>query len=80
MKKYLTDGDGWNEEHIDETGVSDFLSQCSAVKYELDNCVRGQWAISGDEPSDLLDELYRLKEELEQVICNVEDNIERESK
>ena len=79
MSEYLTDGDGWNKEHLDETGVTDFLDNCSAVKYELDNCVRGQWAIAGDEPSDLVDELYRLKEMLEQCIFVVEDNIKRDS-
>ena len=79
MSKYLTDDDGWNNDHLDETGVTDFLANCSAVKYELDNCVRGQWAISGDEPSDLVDELYRLKEMLEQCIIVVEDNIKRDS-
>ncbi len=80
MSKYLTDGDGWNKEHLDETGVTDFLDNCSAVKYELDNCVRGEWAISSDEPSDLVDELYRLKDMLEEAIFSVEYNIKRESK
>mgnify|MGYP003680489510 CR=1 FL=1 len=80
MSKYLTDDDGWNKEHLDETGISDFFDNCSAVKYELDNCVRGQWAIANGDPVDLVDELYRLKEELEQAIFNVEDNIKRETK
>ena len=80
MSKYLTDGDGWNKKHLDETGVTDFLDNCSAVKYELDNCVRGEWAISSDEPSDLVDELYRLKDMLEEAIFSVEYNIKRESK
>jgi len=80
MSKYLTDGDGWNEEHLDESGVTDFFDNCNAVKYELDNCVRGQWAIANGDPVDLVDELYRLKEMLEQCIIVVEDNIKRESK
>lgn len=80
MSKYLINDDGWNKEHLNETGVTDFLDNCSAVKYELDNCVRGGWAISGDEPRDLVDELYRLKDMLEGAIFSVEDNIKRESK
>ena len=81
MSKYLTDGDGWNKKHLDETGITDFFDNCDAVKYELDNCcVRGEWAISSDEPSDLVDELYRLKEMLEEAIIIAEANIQRESK
>tara|TARA_R110000744_G_scaffold254459_4_gene370028 strand:+ start:19 stop:261 length:243 start_codon:yes stop_codon:yes gene_type:complete len=80
MSKYLTDDDGWNKEHLDETGISDFFDNCSAVKYELDNCVRGQWAIANGDPVDLVDELYRLKGMLEVAIFSIEDNIKRESK
>lgn len=80
MNKYLTDGDGWNKEHLDETGVTDFLGNCDAVGYELDNCARGEWVISGDEPRDLVDELYRLKNMLEEAIFSIEDNIKRGSK
>ena len=45
MGKYLIDNDGWNEEHLDETGVTDFLEKCDAIKYELNNCVRGSYAL-----------------------------------
>lgn len=80
MSKYLTDGDGWNTEHLDETGISDFFDKCSGVKYELDNCVRGEWAISGNEPGDLVDTLYSLKNMLEDAIFVAEENIKRASK
>ncbi len=80
MSKYLTDGDGWNNEHLDETGITDFFDKCDGVKYELYNCVRGKWGIAGDEPSDLVDTLYSIKELLEEAIFSVEDNIKRESK
>ena len=79
MSKYLTDDDGWNKEHLDETGISDFFDKCSGIKYELDNCVRGQWAIANGDPADLVDTLYTLKGMLEQCIIVVEDNIKRDS-
>jgi len=80
MSKYLTDDDGWNKEHLDETGISDFFDKCAGIKYELDNCQRGSWAIVGDESEDLVDTLYTLKNMLEDAIFSVEDNIKRKSK
>ena len=35
MSKYLTDDDGWNKEHLDETGISDFFDNCSAVEVAI---------------------------------------------
>ena len=78
MSKYLIENDGWNEEHLDETGVTDFLEKCNAIKYELDNCRRGSYAIGGDEPEDLVRNLYDLREMLGDAISQVEMNIEKD--
>ena len=78
MSKYLIKNDGWNEEHLDETGVTDFLEKCDAIKYELYNCVRGSYAIGGDESEDLVRNLYDLREMLGDAISQIEMNIEKD--
>ena len=78
MSRYLIDDDGWNNEHLDDTGVTDFLEKCNAIKYELDNCVRGSYAIGGDEPEDLVRNLYDLREMLGDAISQIENGINNE--
>ena len=78
MSKYLINDDGWNNEHLDETGVTDFLENCNAIKYELDNCRRGSYVIGGDEPEDLVRNLYDIREMLDDAIIQIEMNIEKD--
>ena len=78
MNNFLIKNDGWNKEHLDDTGVTDFLEKCNAIKYELDNCVRGSYAIGGDEPEDLVRNLYDLREMLGDTISQIENGIHNE--
>jgi len=78
MSKYLINDDGWNNEHLDETGITDFLERCNAIKYELDNCRRGSYVIGGDEPEDLVRNLYDIREMLDDAIIQIEMNIEKD--
>ncbi len=78
MSKYLINNDGWNNEHLDETGVTDFLERCNAIQYELDNCQRGSYAIGGDEPEDLVRNLHGIREMLDDAIIQIEMNIEKD--
>jgi hypothetical protein len=71
-------GDGWNTE---DEAIANVVAWCSEVvdlKYELDNARRGAYAVSGDDPSALLEKLTDLQATLEEVVDGLEARIESE--
>ena len=74
---FLIDEDGWNKDHLEDIGMMNFISTVDTIWYDLQNCVRGAHGVSGNTADDLLNDLYELKDLLENVICEVEDNIRK---
>lgn len=67
MKNFKTI-DGWNTEALEECGLMDTLQMASRIEYELRNCRRGSYEVSGTEPYDLILNLEFLIENLTQSI------------
>ena len=64
-------GFGLTEEGWDKDDLSDILSLLAGfakIRYELETCRRGAYAVSGDTIQDLKNDLIELNENLESVI------------
>lgn len=62
------DDDGWNELAFDEIGLTDLIDNFDRINYEIQNCVRGSYGISGDTIDDLKWDLIQMRERLEDII------------
>jgi uncharacterized protein YdcH (DUF465 family) len=62
------DDDGWNELAFAEIGLIELIDDFDRINYEIRNCVRGGYGISGDTVEDLKDDLIQLRERLEDII------------
>ena len=65
--EYIVD-DGWSEDKLEEVGIIQWLEKVQGVAYELNNCRRGSYAISGDTGEDLKRQMEDLREELDGII------------
>ena len=72
-KPFLTNNDGWDKEQLANTGLLDLLQAFSKVSYELMNCRRGSYAISGDTAQDLIDDLSLMRDQLDDVITIISE-------
>jgi hypothetical protein len=61
------DGDGWNLNELADTGLIEVLSDASGIEYEISNCIRGTYAVSGDTVKDLKSDLLELAERLKEI-------------
>jgi hypothetical protein len=61
------DNDGWNLNELADMGLMDVLSDASGIEYEIANCVRGTYAVSGDTVEDLKGDLLELAERLKEI-------------
>jgi len=61
------DNDGWNLNELADMGLMDVLSDISGIEYEINNCVRGTYAVSGDTVEDLKNDLLELAERLKEI-------------
>ena len=71
IDKYISD-DGWNCDELEEIGLIKWLDDVQEVSYEVKNCRRGSYAIPGDTANDLISYLNLLRDELDNVINNME--------
>jgi hypothetical protein len=69
--RFISD-DGWNCDELEEIGLIDWLDKVQEVSYEVKNCRRGSYAIPGATADDLISYLNLLREELDEVINNME--------
>jgi hypothetical protein len=67
-EKDFYEADGWSLFTIAETGLLEVLSEAAAIDYDIRNCRRGAYGISGDTVEDLKSDLIALKEKLDVVI------------
>jgi hypothetical protein len=74
---FLTSNDGWNKKQLGEAGLFDILSDFSRMEYELKNCRRGAYAISGDTAQDLIDDLYLMRDKLSDTITTINEMFTR---
>ncbi len=58
--------DGWPD--IVKDNTSQFFNRAASIKYEIDNCVRGAYAIKGDKTEDLISSLKDLRSDLDGAI------------
>jgi hypothetical protein len=61
------DDDGWDFEALEETGLLDTLREISQVQYEIESCIRGSYAVSGDTIDDLKADLINLSLQLQSI-------------
>ena len=73
---YCQDYDGWNYEHLNNTGIFELLDNFRSLDYELKNCRRGSYAGFGDTAEDLIVHLVEMKGEIEEVIMNLERELD----
>lgn len=66
--------DGWGEEVEDI--LTNFFESAEGLAYEVRNCVRGSYAVSGDTIDDLIGYLTSLSEELQGAIDQLSDDSE----
>ncbi len=64
---FYDDDGGWNLNELADTGLMEVLSDASGIEYEISNCIRGSYAISGDTVEDLKDDLLNLAERLKEI-------------
>lgn len=62
------DENGWSLFTIAGTGLLEVLSWAAAIDYDIRNCRRGSYGISGDTVEDLKSDLIALKEKLDEII------------
>jgi hypothetical protein len=60
-------GNGWNLNELADFGLMEVISDISGIEYEIRNCVRGSYAISGDTVEDLKGDLLNLAERLQEI-------------
>ncbi len=75
-KQWGIKDDGWDTRDFQEIGLMDVLEQVEALKYEIENAQRGSYAIAGDTLTDLLEELVRLSENMDDVVAEIDNNIQ----
>jgi hypothetical protein len=59
--------DGWDTEELRETGLLDVMGEIDQIKYEIEMCRRGSYAVSGDTVEDLKDDLINLAIRLQEI-------------
>jgi len=70
------EGDGWNEEALEDVGLMYVLDGFSKMAYEIKNATRGSYGISGDTPEDLVDDLKIAMDELNAIIRDIENQLD----
>ena len=78
MNNFLIKNDGWDNQQLADTGLTELLEEFAAMQYELTGCRRGSYAISGDTAQDLVDDLYEMRDKLAIIINEIENGIHNE--
>jgi len=69
------EGDGWNEDALEDVGLMYVLDGFSKMAYEIKNARRGSYGISGDTPEDLVDDLKTAMGDLDAIIRDIENQL-----
>ena len=69
------EGDGWNEEALEDVGLMYVLDGFSKMAYEIKNARRGSYGISGDTAEDLVDDLKTAMDDLNAIIRDIENQL-----
>jgi len=74
----ITTPDGWNEKALSD--VLEGLNGLIQVKYEIENCVRGTYAVEGDKPEDLVKTLQEKIQGLTDAVDDLKAQTDQDSK